>query len=161
MTKFTLPHEMKIVEAIAPATDAAGRSSAAVSLKNVGKAYIMLHINQGNAATILITAMQATNIAKAGGKALANAGPIWVNLDTSVSDTLVRAIDGVNYTTDAAVKNKQVIIEVDPTLLDVENGFDCLYFTTGASNVANITQGQFLLADLRYRQSTPPSVIVN
>ncbi len=161
MTKFTLPHQMKIVEAITPATDAAGRSSAAVSLKNYGKVYILLHITQGNAATIAITPMQATAIAKTGGKALTNAVPIWANLDTSLTDTLVRQTDAVSYTTDAAVKNKQVLIEIDPANLDVAGGFDCIYFTTGASNAANITQAQFFLCDARYQQATPPSAIID
>ncbi len=159
--KISLPQEVKIVEAIPPATDAAGRSSAAVSLKNAGKAYIEVHITQGNAATIALVPMQATAIAKTGGKVLTNAVPIWANLDTAAGDTLVRATDAVNYTTDAAVKNKIVIFEIDPALLDVANGYDVIYFTTGASNVANITVGKFWLTDLRHSQATPPSAIVN
>jgi len=161
MTKFTLPQQMKIVEAIAPAADAAGRSSDIVSLKNSGKAYILIHITQGNAATVALTPMQAQDVAGTGAKVLANAVPIWSNLDTATSDTLVRRTDAVNYTTDAAVKNKIVIFEIDPILLDTANGFDCIYFTTGASNAANITQAMFLLADLRYQMSTPPSAIID
>ena len=159
--KISLPQEMKIVEAIAPAADAAGRSSAAISLKNAGKAYIYVHVTQGNAATIALTPMQAVNVSKGSGKVLANSVPIWANLDTGASDTLVRATDAVNYTTDAAVKNKVVIFEIDPALLDVANGFDCIYFTTGASNAANITSGAFFCTDLRFAQATPPSAIAN
>jgi hypothetical protein len=161
MTKFTLPQQMKIVEAIAPAADAAGRSSDIVSLKNCGKAYILVHLTQGNAATVALTPMQAQDVAGTGAKVLANAVPIWSNLDTATSDTLVRRTDAVNYTTDAALKNKIVIFEIDPALLDVANGFDCVYFTTGASNAANITQAMFLLADYRYQMSTPPSAIID
>ncbi|MER8615978.1 hypothetical protein NKG99_03855 [Mesorhizobium sp. M1409] len=161
MTKFTLPHEMKLIEGIAPAADAAGRSSDIVSLKNAGKAYILVHITQGNAATIALTPMQAQDVAGTGAKVLANSVPIWSNLDTSLTDTLVRRTDAVNYTTDAAVKNKQVVFEIDPALLDTANGFDCIYFTTGASNAANITQAEFLLADLRFPQTTPPSAIID
>lgn len=161
MTKFTLPHEMKLIEGIAPAADAAGRSSDIVSLKNAGKAYILIHITQGNAATIALTPMQAQDVAGTGAKVLANAVPIWSNLDTSLTDTLIRRTDAVNYTTDAAVKNKQVVFEIDPALLDVANGFDCIYFTTGASNAANITQAEFLLVDLRYQQTTPPTAITD
>lgn len=161
MTKFTLPHEMKLIEGIAPAADAAGRSSDIVSLKNAGKAYILVHITQGNAATIALTPMQAQDVAGTGAKVLANAVPIWSNLDTSLTDTLIRRTDAVNYTTDAALKNKQVVFEIDPALLDVANGFDCIYFTTGASNAANITQAEFLLVDLRYQQTTPPTAITD
>lgn len=161
MTKFSLAQQTKIVEALAPAADAAGRSSDIVSLKNAGKAFVLVALTQGNAATVALSLMQAQDVAGTGGKAVANAVPIWSNLDTAASDTLVRRSDAVSYITDAAVKNKQVVFEVDPALLDVENGFDCLYVTTGASNVANITQGTFILTDLRYAQGTPPSAIID
>ncbi|KQS79833.1 hypothetical protein ASG25_21840 [Rhizobium sp. Leaf384] len=161
MTKFTFPQQMKLVEALPPAADAAGRSSDIVSLKNAGKAYVKVHLAQGNAATVALAIMQATDVAGTGAKPLANAVPIWANLDTSLTDTLIRRSDAVSYTTDAAVKNKQVIFEVDPAQLDLANGFDCIYLTTGASNAANITQAEFILVDLRYQQSTPPSAIIN
>lgn len=161
MTKFTLPQQMKIVQAFALATDAAGRTSIYVSLKNWMKAYILVPITQGNAATILLTPLQASAVAGTGSKVLTNAVPIWSNLDTSLTDTLVRQTNAVNYTTDAAVKNKQVLFEIDPATLDVANGFDCLGFSTGASNAANLTGGLFLLADGRYMQGTPPSAILD
>lgn len=161
MTRFTLPQQLKVVEALAPAADAAGRSSDIVSLKGAGKAYILVSLTQGNAATVALTPMQAQDVSGTGAKVLANAVPIWSNLDTAASDTLVRRADAVNYTTDAAVKNKQVIFEIDPALLDLNNGFDCVYFTTGASNAANITAAVFLLGDLRYAQETPPSAIID
>lgn len=161
MSKFTFPQEMKIVEAIAPAADAAGRSSACVTLKGCGRAFLKIHITQGNAATIALTPMQATAIAKTSGKVLANAVPIWANLDTAATDTLVRATDAVNYTTDAGVKNKQIIFQIDPSQLDVAGGFDCVYFTTGASNAANITQAEWILTDLKHSSKTPASAIAD
>lgn len=161
MAKYTLPQQMKVVEALAPAADAAGRTGAYVSLKNAAKAYVMVHLTQGNAATVLISVLQASDIAGTGAKALGNAVPIWVNQDTSLGDTLVRQADGLSFTTSAAVKNKQVIVEVDATALDVNNGFDCIAVSTGASNAANVTQAQYLLAELRYGQAAPPSALVN
>lgn len=160
--KFSLAQEMKIPTALEPAADAGGRTAAsAVSLKNCGKAGVLFHINQGNAATILLTVLQATAVAKTGGKALANNVPIWVNLDCAASDTWVRAADGVNYTTDAGVKIKQVFFEIDPAMLDVAGGFDCIYCSTGASNAANITAAQYVLMNLRYAQATPPSALTD
>ncbi|QXZ79657.1 hypothetical protein [Rhizobium sp. L51/94] len=161
MTRVTLPQQMKVVEALAPAADAAGRSSDIVSLKHAGKVYIVVSLSQGNAATVALTLMQAQDVSGTGAKAVANAVPIWANLDTSISDTLIRRTDAVSYTTDAGVKNKQVIFEIDPVNLDFNNGFDCVYFTTGASNAANITAALFILADLRYQQETPPSAIID
>lgn len=158
--KLSFPQEFKIVEAMAPATDAAGRTSDYVSLKNVEKAWIVISITQGNAATIALTPQQATTVAGGSVKVLANAVPIWSNLDTGTNDTLIKRTDAVNYTTDAAVKNKQVIFEIDPRHLDVEGGFDCISFTTGASNAANITAAQFIL-QTKYPQATPPAAITD
>lgn len=160
MAFVTLPEKYKIVEAIAPAADAAGRTGDYVSLKNVNLAYVVVHITQGNAATIALTIEQATAVAGTGSKAITVSVPIWSNLDTATSDTLVRRTDAVSYTTDAAVKNKIVIFQIDPATLDVANGFDCIVVKTGASNAANITQAMYVL-DERYQQATPPASITD
>jgi hypothetical protein len=155
-----LPESCKIVQALAPAADAAGRTGAYVNLKNVKKAWVVCNITQGNAATIQLDVKQASAIAGTGVKALANAIPIWANLDAATSDALVRATDAVNYTTDAGVKNKVVVFQVDPFMLDTNGGFDCITVVTGASNAANITAAVYVL-DMRYAGATPPSVVVD
>jgi hypothetical protein len=160
--KMSLPEQIKIVELLPLATDAAGRAAGgAVSLKNAGKCFLVVSLAQGNAATVLLTPMQASAVDKTGGKVLANAVRIWANLDTAATDTLVRATDAVNYTTDAGLKNKQVIFEIDPALLDTANGFDCIYISTGASHAANLTGALAMLTDLRYGSATPPTAIAN
>lgn len=162
MAKFTLPEQFKIVEALAPAADAAGRTAGnAVSLKNYSKAWLLVTLTQGNAATVLLSILQATAVAKTGGKVITNPVRIWANADTSLTDTLVRQTDAVNFTTDAGVKNKQVLFEIDPAYLDVANGFDCVYMSTGASNAANITQAQWILSGPRFASQTPPSAIID
>lgn len=160
MAFVTFPEKYKTVAALNPATDAAGRTGAYVSLKNVNLAFVVVHITQGNAATVALSINQATSVAGGSAKALANAVPIWANLDVSVNDTLVRRTDAVNYTTDAAVKNKMVVFQIDPALLDINNGFDCIAVVTGASNVANITQAVYVL-DNRFQQANPPSAVVD
>ncbi len=156
--KLTLAQQGKIVEALPPATDAAGRAAAkAISLKNCSKVTIIAHIAQGNAATVLLTPMQATDVAKTGGKALSSAAKIWANLDTAASDALVAQSDALNFTTDAGVKNKIVVIQVDADCLDVNGGYDCVYVSTGPSNVANLTQVAYVQTDLRYQSAAPPS----
>lgn len=157
---FSLAQNAKLVEVLAPAADAAGRNGTAVSLKNAHKAYLIAHITQGNAATILLTPQQCTTVAGGGAKAI-NATRVWANLDTSVSDALAQAADAANYTTDAAVKNKIVVFEIEPASLDVAGGFDCVRLTTGASNAANITQATALLVPLRYDETTPSSARVD
>jgi len=137
---LSLPEVFKIVEAMPNATDAAGRTGDYVSLKNAKRAYIFVDVAQGNSATIAITVEQASAVAGTGSKAITNTVPIWSNLDTAASDTLVRRTDAVAYTTDAGVKNKQV--------------------KTGASNVANLTSATYFL-ESRYPQATPPAAITD
>jgi hypothetical protein len=101
-TSFTLPQNYKIVSALNPATDAAGRTGAYVSLKNAIKATLVVHVTQGNAATIALSLSQATAVAGTGAKAVSATFPIWSNLDTATSDTLVARTAAASYTTDAA-----------------------------------------------------------
>lgn len=158
---YTLPQQVKIVEAMPCATDAAGRTSDWVSLKNYGRAYIQVDITQANAATVAITLLQATAVAGTGSKAHTVTVPIWANEATATTDTLVRQTDGLSFTTSAALANKMIIFQIDPRFLDVANNFDCIAFTTGASNAANITHATFLLTDPKFSQTTPPSAILD
>lgn len=152
---------MKAVEALSPASDAAGRTGDYVSLKNAHMCYVVVHITQGNAATVTLSINQATAVAPTGAKAITNVVPIWSNLDCAVSDALVRRTDAINYTTDAGVKHKIVIFQVDPATLDLANGFDCIAVVTGASNADNITAAMYYLVPHRYQQATPPSAIID
>jgi hypothetical protein len=159
-SSFTLPEAAKIVNLLAPAADAAGRTSAYVSLKNYHKAYIVAHINQGAANTVLLSLLQASAVAGTGSKA----GPtsrVWANLDTAASDTLARTTDAATYTTDAGVKIKIVVIEVDPSALDLANSFDCIGVSTGASAAGNITAAVAYLVPSRYPGASLPSAVVD
>ena len=72
---------LKAVQGLQPATDAAGRTGAYISLKNAHKVAVVVHIAQDNAATVAISINQASTIAAGDAKALANVVPIWSNLD--------------------------------------------------------------------------------
>lgn len=158
--KFHLVEMAKIVEGLAPAADAAGRTGDYVSLKNAARLFIVVHITQGNAATVALTPYQASDVSATGEKVI-NAVPVWSNLDTATSDALVRRTDAANYTTDVAVKNKIVVFQIDAAALDTTNGFDCVTVKTGASNAANITQCMYYLVGERYQQVTPPTAITD
>jgi hypothetical protein len=159
-TSFCLPEIAKIVEGLPPAADAAGRNGDYVSLKHAHKAYIVAHILQGNAAQVTITLTQASKVDGTGVKA-GPASRIWVNQDCAASDALVRQADAASFQTDVALKNKIVIIEVDPAALDVAGGFDCIKAATSASNAANITEIMYYLVPLRHAGDNPPSAIVD
>jgi hypothetical protein len=160
-TSFTLPQNYKIVSALNPATDAAGRTGAYVSLKNAIKATLVVHVTQGNAATIALSLSQATAVAGTGAKAVSATFPIWSNLDTATSDTLTARTAAASYTTDAAVKTKIVVFDLDPAqILDLANSFDCVAPVTGASNAANITAAVWYLQG-KNREEPMPSAVVD
>lgn len=155
----SMPQNFKIVEAIKPQAGAAITGDY-VSLKNVHKATVVVHVNQANAATMAISIEQATVVAGTDTKVITVAVPIWANEDCVTSDTLVAQTAAVNFTTSAAVKQKIVVFEIDPATLDLANGFDCITVKTGASNAANITSAIYYLAE-RYQQATPPAAITD
>ena len=158
--QFSLVAQIPPVMLMAPAADAAGRTSPYRSLKNALKAYVVAHVNQGNAATVQLSLLQASAVAGTGSKAIA-AVPIWSNLDTSVNDTLTSRTAAATYTTDAGVKDKLVVFEITPeSCMDIANGFDCIAVSTGASNVANITEAQLHILG-SFQGASPPNSYVD
>lgn len=144
---LSIPETAFPVDLLAPAADAGGRTSAIYpSLKNAHKAWIVVHITQGNAATIALTPVQGTAVAGTGSKVLTASVPIWANLDVAAASTQVKRTSAANYTTDAGVKNKIIVFEIDPAVcMDQANSFDCIGLTTGASNAANITSALLII----------------
>ena len=156
-----LHEKIHVVDIMAPAADAAGRSSDAISLKNTtGPVIIEASINQGNAATVALTLQQCTAVDGTGAKALTVNVPIYAGQDIGTTDVLTRQSDGVAFTTSAATTRKTVRFVVDPATLDLANGFDCLRINTGASNVANITAARAIVAPT-YPQTPQSSVRTN
>lgn len=155
-----IPERDKPVEAITPQAGGA-ITGAYVSLRDAETCFVLANINQANAATVAIMIEQATDVAGTGSKPITNAVPIWADQDCVATDALVRQVDAVAFTTSAALKQKLVVFQIDPAHLDVNNGFDCITVKTAASDVTNITAAQYLLSDLRYGGSTPPSDITD
>jgi hypothetical protein len=155
--QISLPYQFPPVALLAPAADAAGRTSAYRNLKNAHKAYVIAHVNQGNAATVALTLMQAKDVAGTGAKAISTAMPIWLQADTSVSDANAVQTAAASFTTDATTKDKIVIFEIVPeAVLDVANGFKTIALTTGASNAANITEATLIVLE-QYQGASAPS----
>lgn len=158
--QFQMPANIKPVELIAPKTTNAALTSKTVSLKHAHKAWAVFHFTNAAGFASTPTLIQATDIAAATNKA----GPtvdIWANEDTAATDTLVKKTAGASYAVAADIKNKIVIFEIDPSRLDVNNGYDCIYFTMGTSSQAT----NFVSADLYvlnvYAQATPPTNILD
>lgn len=158
--QFNLIYCLPLVSLLAPAADAAGRASAFRSLKAACKAYIVVRINQGNAATVTLTPLQGQDVSGTGSKAV-NALPIWLNNSTATSDAYVQQPAAASFTTDATIAEKIVIFEVLPeAAMDMVNGFRSISVTTGASNAANITSAE-LLIETDMPGNLPPSSYVN
>lgn len=155
-----IPETTKIVEAITPQAGGAITGDY-VSLRDAELCFVIVHIDQANAAQVAITIEQAQDVAGTNSKVITNAIPIWANEDCGVTDALVQKPEDVDFTTLATIKHKLVIFQIDPAHLDVNNGFDCITVKTAASDPTNITAAQYLLADLRYGGNTPPSDIVD
>lgn len=153
---ISLPQNFKIVEAITPQAGAAITGDY-ISLKTAHKAWVLVHVNQANAAQVAITIEKATDVAGTGSTAITSVVPIWANEDCAASDTLVEQTAAVGFTTSVATKHKLVIFEIDPALL---GDYDCITVKTAASNAANITSALYIIAP-RYQQDTPLSAIVD
>jgi hypothetical protein len=159
---FRLWEDAEVINLLKPAADAAGRTSAYVSLKNCHKAYLVCQVNQGNAATVQFTPLQAQDNLGTGSKAI-GAAPIATNLDTDTTpaDQFTIQPVAVSFTTDAGLKNKLVLFEIEPQeVMDLVNAFDHIAIQTGASNAANITGAILVGHPLRYRQTNPPTANV-
>jgi len=154
----TLVQKKKIVEAIAPQTNAAALTGDYISVKTLHKITAKVHINQANAATVKVDILEAKAVAGTDAQVLAVDMPIWVNEDLAAADGFTRQTDDADFTTSAALKHKMVIIEIDPAILS--DGFDCVAVRAGASNVANIVQAEYV-CDPRYLGSSQPSAIID
>lgn len=158
--QFSMPAQIPPVSLLPAAADAAGRTGSYRTLKNAIKAYIVARVNQGNAATVQLSVLQAQDVSGTNSKAI-NSVPIWLVADTSVTDALVAQVAAASFTTSATLKDKIVVFEIMPdAALDTTNAFDCIAIQTGASNAGNVTEATlFVLGS--YEQATPPSTYTN
>lgn len=158
--QFQLPAQIPPVSLLSPAADAAGRTSSFRSLKNALKAYIVCHVNQGNAAQVTLSPLQGSDVSGTGSKAI-TATPIWADEDEATSDALVSKTAAATFQTSAATKDKVVVFEITPEqCMDIANSFDCIAIQTSASNAANITEAMLYVLGA-YQQATPPSTVTN
>lgn len=155
--QFQFSYQCPPIGLVPPQTNGAAITGAYKSLRNAaGKVAIVAHINLADAAAVTVTPLQAQDDVGTGSKAI-NAVPIFFNVDTSLSDTLVAQPSAANFATDLTLKDKIVVFEFDPAdALDLANGFDHIALQFAASNVANIVEGHMEYLG-RYQQVSPPA----
>ncbi|SRR5579871_3218225 len=164
---FRLPENFKVIDLLAPAADAGGRTGQYITCRWAHKVFIVCHINQGNAAPVTLTLLQSKDVSGTGAKSTGINVPVWYCEDTSAatgSDTLtllapVAGGSQNSYTTGAATKNKYVVFEVDPSYLDQANGFKDITVQTSASNAANITEATAYVLQRTLGTATPTALV--
>lgn len=161
---FRLWENAQVVSLLAPAADAAGRTSPYVTVKFGAKAFVVCAVNQGNAAQVTFSVLQATDNLGTNSAAI-GAAPLAVNLNTGASDQFTFPAAAASYQTDTGTNNKLVIFEIQPEeVLNVNNvsagaplPFQHVAVQTSASNVANITAAVLVVMPLRDQRQNPPT----
>jgi|ERR1700674_1650585 len=163
---FRLWENAIVTNLLPAAADAAGRTSSYVSVRHGHKAYLVCGVNQGNAAPVAFTPLQATDSSGTSSKAI-TAVPVTLNNDTSTAtgtDQNVVQTAAAGFTTDASLKNKLVMFEIEPSeCMDINNTtkpFEHIAIQTGASNAANITDAYLVVMPLRDQRQNPPTCYV-
>ena len=157
----SLIETMKPVLGLSNQTTNGGQDSDYVCLKNVNKLFIVVALDQAAAHATAIAPYQATAVAGTGAKVLSSNCKIYANEDVAASDTLVEQTDAKNYTVTADVKEKLIVFEIDPSTLDVANNFDCVKVNIADSSEATNFATVLFLADMKYKEDNPPSLIVD
>ena len=158
---MNLTQGAKIVEGLEPQATDANPASAYVDVSNYHTVYVVAHVTKDNAALTSFALEQATSSAGAGNKVFANTVPVWSNLNTGDGDTLVRQANAINYALDNADdgRGQIVVFQIDPSRMDINNGFRWLRVQLAAGNADNLASVVFYMVDARYKQATPPSAV--
>jgi len=160
---FSLPQNYKIIAATpnGAQSDTALITLDSISLKYAHKVWMVFVFQQVAANATVITPMVGATVATAN-VAITFAARWWLNVDISLTDTLVEQAAAVTATTTGGVTTDQmIVIEIDPSDVLAQLGtYDCLGGTIAASGVANFVAGFYIVAP-RYQQATPPSMIVD
>jgi hypothetical protein len=143
--QLSLAAELPPSVLLGAAADAAGRTSRYADLKNAIKAFVLVEVNQGNAATVAVSILQAKDTSGTGSKAV-NAVPIFLQNNALVTDVQAQQTAAASFTTDATLQDKLLLFEILPeAALDLANGFETIAVQTGASNAANITRAELIV----------------
>jgi hypothetical protein len=158
MAWTNLVSKNKLVQVAEPKTTNGAITTDVVSLKNAIRATFIVHLTQAVGHATSISLKQATDVA-AGTNAAGPVSQIWANEDVATSDTLVKQTDAASYTVTNDIKNKIVVIEVDPAALT--EGYDCVYLLFGASSQATNLASAEVLIHSNYQKATPPAAITD
>ena len=156
---FRLLDGCTVVEGLAPRTPSTSTPDY-VSLKNVLWCTVLIVVD--NATTVTgsaITLKQATSVAGGSEKAL-SFSKAYRNIDTAAADQLAEfTVTSDTFTTDTTDnKNLIYVIEVDPSTLDTNNGFDCL--RAGTANATAAVVGVYYILKMKDKKGVTCPVVI-
>ena len=111
--QISMPYQFPPVGLLPPAADAAGRTSAYRDLANALKAWVVVHVNQGNAAQVTLSILQGQDVSGTGSKAV-GVMPIWLTAATATSDALAVQTAAATFQTSVGTTDKIVVFEITP-----------------------------------------------
>lgn len=160
MSLITLPEQFKIVDGITYLTTNGAKTGDYVCLKNYHYCWVIFKFLHTNGAASTISISRATTVGGGSATPMTETAPIWVNLSTGVTDTLVKQTDAANYLIPAVTTvNKMIVFGIDPRKLAAT--FDCIAGVAGTNAQAGDFVGITYLLQARYPQGTPPSAILD
>jgi hypothetical protein len=122
---FQIPEGAFLIDGYAPNVGAAAAVTGDyISLKNAQMAWVIFQYRQADGNAITFQVNKATAVAPAGATVITETVPIWSNLDTATSNTLVRRTDATTYAAGTGATNKMVIFQIDPATLG--STYDCI-----------------------------------
>jgi hypothetical protein len=158
--QLSLPVNFKIVQMQKPTTTNAAVQTQTITLKGCHKAWVIFEFNNAVGFSSTPTLIQCTDIASATNKA-GPVVPIWSNLAAATTDTLVRRTDAASYAQGTAATPSEIVFEIDPSRLDVNGGYDCIYFTIASSSQATDFVAATAILQTSYQQATPPTQVID
>jgi hypothetical protein len=157
---MSLPVNFKIVQMLKPQTTNAAVQTQTISLKGCNKAWVIFEFTQAVGFSSTPTLHQATDIASGTNKA-GPVVPIWSNLAAATTDTLVSRTAAASYAIGTGATPAEVVFEIDPSQLDVNGGYDCIYFTIATSSQATDFVSATAILQTSYQQATPPTQVLD
>ena len=158
MSSLQLPQGGLLINGFKPQTNAGIITGDYISLKTAHRVFVVFHVNMANATQPVLSLMKTTAVLPAADAVAVTATfPIWYNLDCDTDIMTRAAANAATYTLDIGTKTKLVVFQVDPSILDA---FDCLAGKVAASSASNIIGCTYIIEN-RYKQATPPSVIID
>jgi hypothetical protein len=159
-TPITFPSDFKVVGLYQGAANAVACD--VVSMKNFLKGWFIVHHTGANDTDLTLSLYQATDVAAGTNKAVTTACPNWLDEDQGTSsDVAVKQTAAYSLVIDPATQNGVLwILQVDPAILDVASGYDCVYLSDSGGHASNICEILFVGLP-RYAQASLPAAITD